>query len=304
MANWLINLNWSFRIEIWTNCRKNGKAAIGWMHWSEDEIENLTSFRKANGYMQKMQVGDRVVSFLKDRRLGGWGTVTKPYDGSVFDPQLGESDFGRVISVRWEEKNNPPPGQAARMRPEDVYGFTCLSSVNPLKDEPFERLKKILADKSRWEPIAELSEEQEAEEEEAPAQIAEEWRAPIRESVLRKILAQDLSCLEPGLIPFDSKASPEEVPVGEAGRIDLLCKDKSGNVVVVELKRDSSSDQVVGQIMRYMGYVTKNHLPKGKSVRGIIVAHEADEKLRFALLALPNVELKLYDVEVTIRKSD
>lgn len=304
MANWLVNLNWSWRIEIWMNCRKNGRAAIGWMQWTEDEMDNPGSFRKATGYMKKMRPGDRIVGFLKDRRLGGWGTVVKPYDESVFDPQLQpgtkQADFGRVVHVRWEDAANPPIGQAARMRPEDVHGFTCLSSVNPLNDESFERLKKILADKTRWEPLSELTEESEAEEE-APEHAAEEWISPLREAALRKILAGNLAQIEPGLVPLDAKNGAEEVSVGAAGRIDLLCKDKAGNVVVIELKRDNSSDRVIGQLARYMGYVKKNHLPKGKIVRGIIVSHEADERLKLALDVMPNVELKLYDVRVSFR---
>lgn len=302
MANWLINLNHAFLIEIWLNCRKNGYAAIGWKQWAEDEMDNPSSFRKASGYMKKMRPGDHIIGFLKDRRLGGWGTVMAPHDETQFEPQLRpgtkDPDFGRVIRVKWEDKDNPPIGQAARMRPEDVHGFAVMSSVQPVSDEAFERIKKILADKSRWEPLSELSEEKDAEE--LPDEEVEEWFSPLRESALRKILAGNLSLLEPGLVPFDGKAGPEEVSAGAAGRIDLLCKDKKGNVVVVELKRDSSSDMVIGQLARYMGYV-KETLAKGQLVRGIIVAHEVDERLRLAMSAVPNVELKLYDVAVTIR---
>lgn len=303
MAYWLINLNWSFNIEIWQNCRKNGLAAIGWRRWTEDEIENLSSYQKAIGYFRRIQPGDVVVAFLKDRRLGGWGTVTKPFDEQIFEPQLApnteEADFGKVISVSWDEKHSPPIGQASRMLPEDVKGFTCLSTINPLSQDAFERIKKIIGDRSRWEPIAELSEEQN-DDEYSDESAEEAWYSPVRESALRKMLAADLSQLEPGLVPFDSKTGAEEITVGAAGRIDLFCKDKNGNPVVVELKRDGSSDLVIAQLARYMGYVKINHLPKGKTVRGIIVAHEADERLRLAMAAIPNVELKLYNVKISL----
>lgn len=74
--------------------------------------------------------------------------------------------------------------------------------------------------------------------------------------------------------------------------------------MVVELKRDTSSDRVFGQLARYMGYVKKHYLSEGKLVRGMIVAHAADEHLLLALEAFPSVELKLYDVSVTIRPAE
>ena len=308
MANWLVNLNWDFNIQIWQNCQKNGRVALGWRQWSESEIPNLSSYQKATGYFKAMRKGDRIISFLKDRRLGSWGTVTKEFDEMTFDPQLNagskEADFGRVVQVRWEDKDVPPPGQAARMKPDELHGFSWIASVNPLKDEAFERLAGVLKDKACWEPIAELAEERDAEDQIDPQPIKEEWLAPLRESALRKMLARNLSLLEAGLKPFDAKEGAEEISVGAAGRIDLLCKDTEGNLVVIELKRDSSSDQVVGQLLRYMGYVKENHLGKGKIVRGIIVAHDADERLRLALQAIPNVELKLYKVDVTIRSPE
>ena len=127
MANWLINLNWEHNIEIWLNCRRQGRVAIGWTELTDDQQDEISAFRKALTYLREMEAGDRVVAFLKDRRLGAWGTVTKPYDPTVFDPQLGagseEPDFARVVGVRWDEASCPPLGQAARMLPSDATGF-------------------------------------------------------------------------------------------------------------------------------------------------------------------------------------
>ena len=67
------------------------------------------------------------------------------------------------------------------------------------------------------------------------------------------------------------------------GRSDLICKDGSGNYVVLELKAVQSSDVVVGQILRYMGYVRENLAnPEGKNVSGIIITPAFDEQLRLA----------------------
>ncbi len=67
------------------------------------------------------------------------------------------------------------------------------------------------------------------------------------------------------------------------GRTDLICRDEKNNYVVLELKAAHSSDNVVGQILRYMGYIRESWAHKeGKEVKGIILAPSYDEQLRLA----------------------
>lgn len=80
--------------------------------------------------------------------------------------------------------------------------------------------------------------------------------------------------------------------------IDFLCADKaSGNFVVVELKRGKSSDSTVGQVLRYIGGVEENLAKPGQKVRGIIIAKEVDEALRYAVRGLSNVDVLTYKVD-------
>jgi hypothetical protein len=67
------------------------------------------------------------------------------------------------------------------------------------------------------------------------------------------------------------------------GRTDLICLDEQDNFAVLELKAVHSSDSVVGQILRYMGFVRENWAEKdGKTVTGIILTPSYDEQLRLA----------------------
>jgi len=67
------------------------------------------------------------------------------------------------------------------------------------------------------------------------------------------------------------------------GRTDLICRDKEYNYVVLELKAIHSSDNVVGQILRYMGYIREKWAEKEKKdVKGIILIPSYDEQLRLA----------------------
>ncbi|MGN6123415.1 MAG: endonuclease NucS domain-containing protein, partial [Sphingomonas oligoaromativorans] len=69
------------------------------------------------------------------------------------------------------------------------------------------------------------------------------------------------------------------------GPIDLLARDKkTGQYVVIELKKGRSADKVYGQLSRYMGWVKAN-LAGGAEVMGVIVGSKIDDKLRSAVSA-------------------
>jgi len=46
-----------------------------------------------------------------------------------------------------------------------------------------------------------------------------------------------------------------------------------------------TSDQAVGQLLRYIGYVKENVAQSGQSVSGLIIAGDYDEHLRLAASA-------------------
>jgi hypothetical protein len=79
------------------------------------------------------------------------------------------------------------------------------------------------------------------------------------------------------------------------GPIDILAKDKKdGNYVVIELKKNQTSDDTAGQLARYMGWIKR--VKKDNNVKGIIVAGTYDKKLDDARLMIPNTEVFLYEV--------
>ena len=85
------------------------------------------------------------------------------------------------------------------------------------------------------------------------------------------------------------------------GIIDVLNEDKSKNYLVIEIKRGSeSSDEVIGQLARYMSWVKQN-LAKSKNVFGIIIAGGYDEKLRYAIKTIPNSYLATYEMHFRIK---
>ena len=90
----------------------------------------------------------------------------------------------------------------------------------------------------------------------------------------------------------------------DTGFIDILAisKDKK-ELLIVELKKGRASDNVVGQIQRYMGYVLEELAENGQTVKGIIIALEDDNRIRRALAVAPNIEFYRYQVNFKLFKA-
>ena len=90
----------------------------------------------------------------------------------------------------------------------------------------------------------------------------------------------------------------------DTGPIDILAvsKDKK-ELLVVELKKGRASDAVVGQILRYMGYVREVLATEHQTVKGVIIALEDDLRLKRAVSVVPNVAFYRYAVSFKLFKA-
>lgn len=94
------------------------------------------------------------------------------------------------------------------------------------------------------------------------------------------------------------KSQQYNTPVG---RIDILARDKaSGSYVVIELKRNQTSDDTVGQVTRYMGWVKKALGDDG--VKGVIIAGKYDQRLDYARVMLPELDVYIYEVQFSLKE--
>ena len=90
----------------------------------------------------------------------------------------------------------------------------------------------------------------------------------------------------------------------DTGPIDILAvrKDKK-TLLVVELKKGRASDNVVGQIQRYMGYVKEELSEANQEVKGIIIALEDHIRIKRALSVTNNIEFYRYQVSFKLFKN-
>ncbi|MEK9810455.1 MAG: endonuclease NucS domain-containing protein [Candidatus Nanopelagicales bacterium] len=83
----------------------------------------------------------------------------------------------------------------------------------------------------------------------------------------------------------------------DTGPIDILAVSKDGKtLLVVELKKGRASDAVVGQVLRYMGFVQEELAEPEQQVRGVIVALDDDPRIQRARAVTPNVDFYRYQI--------
>ncbi len=135
----------------------------------------------------------------------------------------------------------------------------------------------------------------------------------ILESHLEQYIVEHFDALFPGWEIYDD--SPEGVtnsgkcnkPTGirrrtKAGEIDILCTDRKGDFVVIELKRHKAPDRVVSQIDRYIAWVKQNLAKPGQRVRGLIIAQSLGSQLFYTLSRRRGIRIWTYNWQLKFNK--
>jgi hypothetical protein len=93
-----------------------------------------------------------------------------------------------------------------------------------------------------------------------------------KERKLRDKLAQRLDLIEPNLTLLSIE---EYLPnmEGSYGFIDILAKDKFGNIVIIELKRaNSASRQAIHELFKYIALIKQNNSISANKLRCIVIS--------------------------------
>jgi hypothetical protein len=203
------------------------------------------------------------------------------------------------IEDRWDGEEEGVPNKLSLEKEQELTPGFPLENIRQWVEEgklsePMNRagtqgfnLNKV--DESDYEAIIEWAEENEPEpsiehyEEELRTYVAEHGLETINKAYAEYTLYED----EDG-----NSGELYNTPIGE---IDLLYQHpESGELVVVELKRtQDTSDKVVGQIARYLGWVD-SELADEAAVHGLIVTQTASQRLKYAVEALEDCELSSY----------
>jgi len=108
-------------------------------------------------------------------------------------------------------------------------------------------------------------------------------------------LVHNLDSMESGLVLVGRQVNID------VGRIDILAEDSEGTRVVIEIKVGEAKDSAIGQMARYLGWYTRT---ESEPPRGIIVAGEFSDAVKYAASAITNLKLVTYQVNFSFMEAN
>jgi restriction system protein len=224
--------------------------------------------------------GDFIIARRGRKVLAGVGKVTK---SAFYAPGKNPNqDYPNFLEVEWQEQ---PRGKEF---PSVVFPMHTLAK---LSEEQFQNFVK---GSPAQIVSSEVSEEKALED--PNAFVLEKYLEDFIVSNFQTIFKGELTIYE------DTEGNEGQQYSTDIGPIDILAiESKSKSFVVMELKKGRPSDQVVGQILRYMGWVKQNLCTSGQAVKGLIICHEPDPKLSYALEMTTNIAVRYYSVTFKLR---
>ncbi len=259
--------------------RQNGAA--WWGTGRSFSTEMVEQFRR--------QIGRRVrtKAYLYEIESFNWYSadvedisVGMPPDPALIPAYYREDEYPSYIRFS-AVKKLPLVMRARRMQNPVVYVF----------EDGGEGPEYVRVISSGLGVLAEPHEEELADSElpqiDEPEVTEEAWISLSVEKDLENYVAAHPEVLEEGLTLVK-----QQYETG-IGRIDVLFRDPENSLVVVETKKGRESDKVIGQILRYIGWL---RIQEDEDVRGIVVTGESDVRLDYAAAAVPNLSVVTYRV--------
>lgn len=289
---------------------ENSTIAVGWRQLGD--ISNLTREQLDRKYAETLAgrpknvatkdcnalwrfyhdttPGDIVIARRGRRRIAGIGQVSGSafYDeqrGRVRVGSLTEDFYPNFLPVSWRQG-------ADREFEDQVFGFFTIYEIS-------EEKYRVLAGAA---PLAATT-----SGDAGPLSPPPDVTEFALEKHLENFIVENFEKVFGGKLALytDSEGNsgqqyPTVSPDGkEIGYIDILALDRAtSEFLVIELKKGRESDKVVGQTLRYIGWVKENLCQNGEGVRGLIICSTADTRLRYAVKPIAElIDVKLYRID-------
>ena len=280
LARGLISIGWSDLGDVskMSNEELAGAVASRYPEKPPQTRALLTNMLWA--FHHEISPGDYVLARRGRKVLAAVGRVTRPgFYSPGENPAHGHPNF---LQVAWQEQPRE------KVFPAVVFPMHTLTEISESQYRSF-------AEGSGPEPV--------------PTDAAEPLEDPsafVLEKYLEDFIVSNFDAIFKGKLRLfeDGEGNDGQQYTTDIGPIDILAVEPTtGSFVVIELKKGRPSDRVVGQILRYMGWVKKNLCASGQAVKGLVICQESDPKLSYALEVTTNVHVRYYKVSFVLEEA-
>lgn len=283
--------------KVWQFDQTNNTISIGWSELGDipkmdrQTLDNAVARAKPGSPMatkalfanmiwafyHEIAAGDIVLARRGRKTLAAVGTVTKTaYYAPGKNPLLATpgNSHSSFIDVAWQNQ------------PRDKVFNSIVFPMHTLSELSDARYHILLES-----PGTQLLVE--------PGDPIEDQTAFVLEKYLEDFIVGNFETIFKGALKVfkDEEGSDGQQYTTDIGPIDILAMEPATNsFVVIELKKGRPSDQVVGQVLRYMGWVKKELCKDGQGVKGLVICKDPDQRLLYALSMTTNIQIKYYSV--------
>lgn len=231
-------------------------------------------------FYHEMLPGDYVITRRGRKVLAGVGKITGP---AAYSPGRNQRVEHRgFIEVAWQAK------------PRNKSFPSIVFPMHTLAEFSEEQFRSVV--EGSCPPIAPPEFESEVED---PSEF-------VLEKYLEDFIVNNSDTIFKGRLQVfeDPEGNDGQQYATDIGPIDILAIEaKTRAFVVMELKKGRPSDRVVGQVLRYMGWVKRNLCSNGQTVKGLVICRDHDPKLTYALEMTNNIDVRYYSVSFKLKEN-
>jgi len=283
VANNLISIGWSQLGDISKMSREMLSDAVAAAYPDKPPSTKGLIVNMLWAFFHEIGTGDFVIARRGRKTLAAVGKVVQT---SVYapgrNPFLACPDYSHdnFLEVEWQEQPRD------KVFPNLVFPMHTLTEISEVQ-------YRSLLEGSGIPPVE-------------PPEAIEDPNAFVLEKYLEDFIVSNFDTIFKGTLQLyeDAAGADGQQYATDIGPIDILAVERRSNsFVVIELKKGRPSDQVIGQILRYMGWVKKNLCKEGQAVKGLVICRDPDPKLSYALEMTNNIDVRYYSVSFKLKEA-
>ena len=291
----------------WDYDVKNNTIAIGW-----NDLGDISKYSKEQIRSKIHEVySEKGESWIKHNRTRLTNALWNLYNiisiGDIIIARRGTKKLIGIGKVIGDAYYSSEEGTLRKPNMEDIYcNFIKVKWEPRIIDYENIRFSTFTIYEIDPEKFNELTKKQEEREIKDDAFIDQKEQKFALEKYLEDFIVNNFNSIFHNSIQlwYDEEGNiGQQYPLidNEArniGKIDILARNiEENSYIVIELKKGRSSDKVVGQILRYMGWVKEHLCNEGDSVKGMIICKDKDKKLEYALKVINIIDLKFFQID-------